>query len=83
MAYLVLRAAALLPENQEKRDRLLSDIGRQLGVEDEWDLVTITNIATEGTDQAVRFPISQQALRDSVASWDSHMADLFLIPNPS
>lgn len=83
-AFLVLRAAALLPENQERRDRLLGHIGQQLGIGDEWDLVTITNIAAEGMDTAARFPISQQELRDGVdSSWDSRMADLFLIPDPS
>jgi hypothetical protein len=31
-AFLVLRAPALLPENQAKRDRLLADLARQLGI---------------------------------------------------
>lgn len=82
-AFLVLRAPALLPENQGKRDRLLGDIARQLGVENECDLVTITNIAAEGTDTAARFPVSQETLRDGISpSWDSHMAELFLMPGP-
>jgi hypothetical protein len=83
-AYLVLRAAALLPENHERRDRLLNDVGRQLGVGNEWDLVAITNIAAEGTGTAARFPTSQQALCDGISSsWESQMADLFVVPKPS
>jgi len=84
MAFLVLRAPALLSENKPERDRLLTDISRRLGVEDEPDLATITNVAAEGTDMAARFPVSQEELRDGVAPiWDSRMSELFLIPDPS
>jgi hypothetical protein len=84
IAFLMLRAPALLPENQAERDRLLADIARQLNVENEIDLTTITNVAAEGTDTAARFPVSQEALRDGVkAIWNSQMAELFLVPDPS
>jgi hypothetical protein len=84
MAFLVLRAPALLSENKPERDRLLTDISRRLGVEDEPDLATITNVAAEATGMAARFPVSQQELRDAVAPiWDSRMSELFLIPDPN
>jgi len=83
-AYLVLRTPALSSENEEERDRRLADIARRLGVEGECELVTITNLAAEGTDTAAHFPVSQEALRDSVGPiWDSRMSELFLIPDPT
>ena len=80
-AFLVLRAPALLPENQAKRDRLLADLARQLGVEGEVDLTTITNTSAEGTDTAARFPVSQQVLSD--AAGDPDLAELFIVPDPN
>ena len=58
-AFLVLRAPALLPENQAERDRLLGDIAEHLGAGGEVDLTTITNASAEGTGTAARFPVSQ------------------------
>lgn len=82
-AFLVLRAPALLPENRDERDHLLGEISRQLDVQGECDLVTITNLAAAGTDTAARFPVSQEALRDGIGPvWDSRMAELFLMPDP-
>jgi len=82
-AFLVLRAPALLQENQADRDRLLAYVARQLGVEGEVDLTTITNIAAEGTDTAARFPVSQNTLNAVAGSVDDStaMASLFLIPD--
>ncbi len=77
-ALLLLRAPALLPENQAKRDRLLDDLARQLGVEGEVDLTTITNVSAEGTDTAARFPVSQQAL--NAVAGDPKLAALFIVP---
>jgi hypothetical protein len=77
-AFLVLRAPALLPENQVKRDRLLGDLARQLGVEGEVDLTTITNVSVEGTDTAARFPVSQRAL--NAVAGDAEMTALFIAP---
>lgn len=84
-AFLVLRAPALLPENQAERDRLLGAIARQLGVEDEIDLTTITNVAAEGTDTAARFPVSQSALNAAAKNpdWSTRISTLFVVPNPS
>lgn len=78
-AFLVLRASALLPENQSERDRLLDDLARRLGVEGEVDLTTITNVSAEGTDTAARFPVSQQAL--NAAAGDPKLAALFITPD--
>jgi len=82
-AFLVLRTPALLQENQANRDRLLTDVARQLGIEGEVDLTTITNIAAEGTDTAARFPVSQDTLNAAAGSIDDStaMASLFLIPD--
>jgi hypothetical protein len=85
-AFLLLRAPALLPENQSERDRLLGEIAGQLGVDSgEVDLTTITNTAAEGTATAARFPVSQDALSEFARGplWDSRVADLFLAPDPS
>jgi hypothetical protein len=84
-AFLVLRAPALLPKNQAERERLLADIARQLDVEGEVDLATITNVGAEGTDTAARFPVSQEAICELARGplWNSRMAELFLAPNPS
>jgi len=78
-AFLVLRAPALLPENQAERDRLLDDLAGQLGVAGEVDLTTITNVSAEGTDTAARFPVSQQAL-NAAAAGDPRVAALFIAP---
>jgi len=80
-SFLVLRAPALLRENQAKRDRLLIDLARQLGVEGEVDLTTVSNISAEGTDTTARFPVSQQALSD--AADDPDLAELFIVPDPN
>jgi hypothetical protein len=83
MAFLILRMPALLPENHDKRDRLLGDIARQLGVETEFDFAVTTSIAVDGTATAARFPVSQEAFRDAISPiWDSHMAELFSMPSP-
>ena len=83
-AFLLLRTPALLPENKAERDRLLADVARQLGVEGEFDLTTVTSTAAEGTDTAARFPVSQDALREVARGplWDARMAALFLAPEP-
>ncbi|HXS47158.1 MAG TPA: hypothetical protein VN756_06815 [Solirubrobacterales bacterium] len=80
-AFLVLKAAALAPENQVERDRLLADLAERLNVVGEVDLVTITNTASEGTNMAARFPVSQSALKD-VAD-DAELDALFITPDPS
>jgi hypothetical protein len=84
-AFLVLRAAALLPENQAERDRLLGEIAEQLGVGGEVDLVTITNVSAEGTETAARLPVSQQALNavSGEPLWNARVAELFLAPEPA
>jgi hypothetical protein len=84
-AFLVLRASALLPENQAERDRLLGEIAEQLGVGGEVDLTTITNVSAEGTDTAARFPVSQQVLNAAAGepTWNSRVAELFLAPEPA
>ncbi len=84
-AFIVLRAPALFSENKAERDRLLTDIARQLGAEGGVDLTTITNIGSEGTDIAARFPVSQEAVCELARGplWNSRMAKLFLAPDPS
>jgi hypothetical protein len=80
-AFLVLRASALLPENQAKRDQQLANLARDLAVEGEVELTTISNISAEGTDTAARFPVSQQALSDAAGGLD--LAELFVVPDPN
>lgn len=84
-AFLLLRAPALLSGNQAERDRLLADLARQLGVENEVDLTTITNRAAEGTDTAARFPVSQSALSAVANSpdWSARVSALFVVPDPN
>jgi len=84
-AFLVLRAPALLPDNQAERHRLLASIAKQLDIEPaEVELTTITNIAAEGADQAARFPVPQASLADAAreVGWGQHMEMMFLMPDP-
>lgn len=80
-AFLVLKASALEPENQPERDRLLADLAERLDVVGEVELTTITNTASEGTDTAARFPVSQQALSEAIGGRD--LSALFITPDPS
>ncbi len=80
-AFLVLRGAALEPENHAERDRLLADLAERLDVVGEVELTTITNTASEGTDTAARFPVGQEALH--AAADDPKLAALFIVPGPS
>jgi hypothetical protein len=64
-AILNIRQAAL--ENEADAARLVKELAVELGSGDAWERTEITNIAAEGTNEAIRFPgVSQTTLKAAV-----------------
>lgn len=82
-AILSIRQVAL--QNEAEAARLVEELAADLGVEDAWERLQITNTAAEGTDQAIRFPtVSQAALKAAVDASQNgeRIAHYFVVPTP-
>lgn len=80
-AVLVLRRAALEPENEAECARVIREIAVQLGVEGETERATVTDLRAEGTGQVIRFPVSQAALKSVQGgpAWSSRVTELIYL----
>ena len=78
-----IRQAAI--ENEAEAARLVERLAAELGIEGAWERTGITNLGSEGTDEAIRFPnVSQAALKAAVDGSPScdQIARYFLVPAP-
>jgi hypothetical protein len=83
-AILNIRQAAL--ENEADAAQLVEELATELGVEGAWERTEITNVASEGTGEAIRFPsVSQAALSAAVEKSPNSalIASYFLVPVPA
>lgn len=60
-AILILQPAALIPENEADRERILHDLAAELGDAGETERAEVTNLSAHGTGEIIRFPGITQA----------------------